>query len=87
MRSTIRRGMATLSFEELKRQISAGEYTISSADVAGEIVTKFALIRRVGRLMSAGEEGAADRGPQAGRRRRARSELSHPLELRSEPLS
>lgn len=82
--------METVSVEELRKQISAGEYSIGSAELAGEIVTKFALIRRVGRLMSEGEEGAAgeaDRGPQPRRRRRARSEPSRPIEPRRERFS
>lgn len=79
--------MTTLSVEELKTQISAGEYTIGSAELAGDIVTKFALIRRVERLMSEGEEGGADRGPQPRQRRRARSEPSRPPEPRRERLS
>jgi hypothetical protein len=79
--------MTTFSVEELKRQVSAGEYKIGAAEIAGEIVTKFALMRRVERLMSEGEEGGTDRGPQPRRRRRAWSKLSHPLDPRRERLS
>jgi hypothetical protein len=44
------------SMEELKGRIAAGDYAIDSGELAGEILTKFALVRRVTRrLMSEGE--------------------------------
>jgi Anti-sigma-28 factor, FlgM len=55
--------MATSSVEELKGRISAGRYAVSSADVADEIVAKFALVRRVSRQLREDEdERAAPRG-------------------------
>jgi hypothetical protein len=59
--------MAASSLDELKGRISAGQYEVSSADLADEIVSKFALVRRVSRQM---REGEAEAGrPSRGRDR------------------
>jgi hypothetical protein len=86
MRSTLDRDMPMSSLEELSGQISAGDYTIDSRELAGDIVAKFALVRRVGRLLMSEGEADAERGPQPGSRRRA-SEPSPPLRPRRERLS
>jgi hypothetical protein len=64
--------MAPDSLTELKGRISAGEYAVDSSEVAGEIITKFALVRRVTRQLmreesqaAAGETDARD--PRPGR--------------------
>jgi hypothetical protein len=63
--------------EQLKEQVSAGEYEIDSGRLAGTIISNLALIRRVGRhLMAEDEEAGADeagQGTQPRSRRRARS--------------
>jgi hypothetical protein len=41
--------MPTTSLEELRGKISAGEYAIDSGKLAADILSKFALIRRVRR--------------------------------------
>jgi hypothetical protein len=57
--------------DELRGQISAGEYAIESREVADEILTKFALVRRVTRLLMTEDEGEA--GPRSPSRRRGAS--------------
>jgi hypothetical protein len=76
--------MATSSVAELKGRIAAGEYAVDSRKVAGEILFKSVMIRRVARMMSEDEEGAAGRGAQS--RRRARSQGSQPTRPRRERL-
>ncbi len=77
--------MPKSSLEELRGQIAAGAYAIDSGVVAGDILSKFALIRRVGRmLMREDQEGAAGeagRGAQA-RNRRTRPAPSRPPQPR-----
>jgi hypothetical protein len=65
--------MPMSSIEELKAQVAGGGYAIDPDELAGAILTKFAIARRVGRrLISEDEESGADDG--RGRRpRRARS--------------
>jgi hypothetical protein len=58
--------MAASSLEDLKGRIAAGEYAVDAAELAGDIVGKFALVRRVSRLMHDDEAGA---GGKAGQRR------------------
>jgi hypothetical protein len=41
--------MRAPSLEELRGQVAAGTYAIDSGDVAGTILSNFALVRRVGR--------------------------------------
>jgi hypothetical protein len=70
------RYMPKVSIEELRAQVAAGGYAIDSHELAGAILTKFAMVRRVGRrLISEDEEPAADAGPgrSGAGRRRARS--------------
>ncbi len=47
--------MPDASLEELKRRIAAGEYAIDSRKLAGELLSKMALVRRVARFLT--EEG------------------------------
>jgi hypothetical protein len=55
--------MTTSSLQELRGRVAAGEYAIDSGELAGEILSKFALIRRVGRtLMSEDEAGSGEPG-------------------------
>jgi hypothetical protein len=75
--------MRKASVEELRGRISAGEYPVDSRKVAADILSKFALIGRVRRLLiSEDEEGTADdagRGTQARGRRRSRPGPSESL--------
>jgi hypothetical protein len=59
-RRTLEDGMRS-SLDELKGQIAAGAYTIDSRELAGEIVDKFALVRRVTRVLMS--EEASTRSP------------------------
>jgi hypothetical protein len=64
--------MRKASLEELRGQISAGDYGIDSGEVAADILSKFSLIGRVRRLLVDDEdEGAGDarRGSETRRRR------------------
>jgi hypothetical protein len=63
--------MTASSLEELKGRISAGQYAVSSADLASEIIAKFALVRRVSRQLH-DDERERGGGPGADRER------SHP---------
>jgi hypothetical protein len=68
------RGMPKASMEELKGQIAAGQYAIDAGILAGDILTKVALIKRVRRMvMGEDERGAApeDRGAPPRRQRRS----------------
>ena len=62
--------MTTSSLEELKGQIAAGTYTVDSRALAGEIVTKFALARRVAHMII---DGPGEARPRAAGRLRDRS--------------
>jgi hypothetical protein len=64
--------MTASSLEELKDRILAGRYTVSSADLADEIVAKFALVRRVSRQLRDDERERAGR-PSVDRARPHRS--------------
>jgi hypothetical protein len=68
--------MPTSSLEELRGRISAGAYTVDSGVVAGEILAKFALVRRVTSLMMSDGESAA--APPARRSRSAQERQSQP---------
>ena len=72
-RSSMECGMPKASLEELKGQIAAGQYAIDPGILAGDILSKVALVRRVRRLlMGEGERGAeteAERGLNAPRQR------------------
>jgi hypothetical protein len=62
--------MRKASLEELRGQISSGEYGVDSRKVAADILSKFALIGRVRKLLVGDEEeGAAGRAPARPRRR------------------
>jgi hypothetical protein len=67
--------MPTSSFKELKRRVCGGEYAVDSGELADDILSKFALIRRVRRSVISEEEAAAAeaearRGAKARGRRR-----------------
>jgi hypothetical protein len=64
------RGMAKSSLAELRGQIAAGEYAIDSGELAGDILSKFAVIRRVGRWLMSEDEAAAEPGRAAAPRSR-----------------
>jgi hypothetical protein len=66
--------MATSSMDELRGRIAAGEYSVESGEIAGEILTKFALVRRVTRQLMAEDE--AEAGPDGPSRRRGASKPS-----------
>ena len=55
-----RNAMPTSSLKELGEQISAGEYAVDSDKLAGEMLSKFALIRRVRRLLARSEQRAGN---------------------------
>jgi hypothetical protein len=57
------RGMPKASLEELKGQIAAGQYAIDPGILAGDILSKVALIRRVRRMLTGEDEQGA--GPEA----------------------
>jgi hypothetical protein len=82
--------MPKSSLEELRGQIAAGEYAIESSALAGDILAKFAVIRRVGRrLRSEDAEGAATDGrgaPQTRRSRGPQPAPSRPHRSRDERL-
>jgi hypothetical protein len=81
--------MPKSSLEELRARISAGSYTVDSGRLAGDILSKFALIRRVRREMIGegnGVPGDARRGRNASDRRRTRRDLPpRQARLRKEP--
>ena len=81
--------MPAATLDELRGRVSAGEYAIDSGEIAGEILTKFALVRKVTRLlMSEGEEPAADESASGAQpRSRTRSQGSNPANSRRERLS
>jgi hypothetical protein len=51
--------MPHASVEELRGKISTGEYAIDSGKLAADILSKFALIRRVRRRLTSDEEAGA----------------------------
>ena len=55
--------MPKTSLEELRGRISAGEYAIDSGTLAGDILSKFALIGRVRRLL-VGDDDEATAAPE-----------------------
>lgn len=66
-------GMPKASLEELKGQIAAGQYAIDPGILAGDILSKVSLVRRVRRLVMGEDERGAEteteRGSQAPRQR------------------
>jgi hypothetical protein len=58
--------MAPDSLDTLRGRISAGEYAVDSGAVASEIITKFALVRRVTRQLIR-EDDHGDAGETAPR--------------------
>jgi len=78
--------MPKASIDELRGQIAAGEYAIDSDVLAGDILGKFEVIRRVGRwLMDPGEADAERAEPRD--RRGARRAGPRRSQSRSERLS
>jgi hypothetical protein len=66
------RGMPKDSLEELKGQIAAGQYAIDPGILAGDILSKVALIKRVRRMLVREDDQAAgpeERGAPARRHR------------------
>lgn len=62
--------MPDASLEELERRIAAGEYAIDSRKLAGDLLSKMALVRRVARFLTEeGREEGATRGSSAARGR------------------
>ena len=71
--------MPDTSLEELKRRIAAGEYAIDSRKLAGELLSKTALVRRVARFLTEeGRDQDASRGPSTARSRTRRGAPSSP---------
>jgi hypothetical protein len=77
--------MPTSSFSELKRRVSAGEYAVDSGELADDILSKFALIRRVRRSVISEEAAAAE--AEARRGAKARGRRREPAGLRPHPPS
>ena len=75
----------TTSLEQIRGQISTGKYAIDSSEVAGEILTKLATVRRVRRLMNEGK--GEERAPGPRPRRPAPSEPSNLRKPASERLA
>ena len=62
--------MRKASLEELRGQISSGEYGVDSGKLAADMLSKFALIGRVRQLLVGDDEdSAASRAPALARRR------------------
>ena len=82
--------MQKASLDELRGQIAAGQYAVDSRALAGDILAKFELIRRVSRGLVA--EAEEDVGGEAGlitasrRRRGARPASPQSRNPRSERL-
>ena len=88
MRSTMKPGMPKSSLNELRGVVATGQYAIDSHELAGDMLSKFALVRRVGRDLLGEDEGAAGdvgRAPQASRRRGAQP-ASAPRKRSDKPL-
>lgn len=64
------------SMDGLKERIAAGTYAVDSRQVAGAIVDKLALIKRVRREMEAADENAGSEAARATRRRGERGATS-----------
>jgi hypothetical protein len=80
--------MPKSSLNELKGVVAAGQYAIDSHELAGEILSKFAVIRRVRRdLPREDDEGTAgDVGRAPQRRRRGAQPESPPRKRSDKPL-
>ena len=82
--------MSVFSPEELRGQIAAGRYPIDSGALAEDILSKFATIRRVRRVMMGEDEeasaGEAGRAAQSRARRGSRPASLRPRPSRSERL-
>jgi hypothetical protein len=85
------RVMPKSSLEELRVQIAAGEYAIESGALAGDILAKFEVIRRVGRRLRSEDAEAATtdaRGAASPRRSRGPQPApSRPRRSRDERLT
>ena len=75
------------SLEQIRGQISTGKYAIDSSEVAGEILTKLAIVRRARRLINEGEGKGEERAPGPRPRRPAPSEPSNLRKPASERLA
>ena len=64
--------MPKASLEELRGRISTGEYSVESGELARDMLSKFALIRRVRLLLMSEDENGADADAGADPRARAR---------------
>jgi Anti-sigma-28 factor, FlgM len=77
--------MQNASLEDLKRRIAAGEYAVDSGQLAGAILSKLALVRRVGRFLASEAEGAAGEARRGARpRTRGGSPASSPQPRREQ---
>jgi Anti-sigma-28 factor, FlgM len=73
--------MPKASLEELKGQIASGQYAVDPGALADDILSKFAVIRRVARRLTSEDEAAGggaatstrDRGSRPAPSRRSRS--------------
>jgi hypothetical protein len=72
--------MQKASLDELKGQIAAGEYAVDSRVVAGDILSKFEVIRRVGRWMMGTDE--AETAGEPSRSAQPRSRGARPMPAR-----
>jgi hypothetical protein len=81
--------MAATSLEEIRGKISAGEYPVDSSEIAADILSKAALVRKVRRQLMREDvvrvPGEVGRATQP--RRPARSEPSDRSKSRRERLS
>jgi hypothetical protein len=48
--------MPKASLDELRGRVSAGEYDVDAGALAGDMLSKFELIRRVRRMLMSGDE-------------------------------
>ena len=82
-------GMSKSSLNELQGVVAAGQYAIDSHELAGDMLSKFAVVRRVGRdLLGKDDDGAAGdvgRVSQASRRRGSQP-ASPPRKRSGKPL-
>ena len=75
--------MPTSSLEELKRQVATGQYAVDPNELAGAILSKFAVVRRVGRGLTREADERAPGNADVGHgrygpgRRRERSATEH----------
>ena len=73
--------MPKFALEELRGKISAGEYAVDSRTLAADMISKFALIRRVRRMLTSDGAPSAERAPRT-RKRGAKREAPAPRRRR-----